>query len=130
MIIAVMSSKNKRDDFILYEDLIDSDSSQEPTIIDGTFYFFLVLINGILTRTGVRKIALVKESDRDNYELLVKCPYCQSVYYQKKVTRKFKCPHCQRKSPIITTKGELANLFFKRVNNSAEDNERYSFKSE
>jgi hypothetical protein len=45
--------------------------------------------------------------------------------YPKKATRKFKCPHCHKKSPIITTKGELANLCFKRINKPEIDNIPY-----
>lgn len=118
-----MNSKNKEDGFIIYEDLVDN-SSCEPIIIDGNLYFLLTLINSILSKIGVRKIALVKYSDKSNYELLVRCPFCDSVYYQKKTTRKFKCPCCHKKSPIITMKGELANLFYKRVNNPTKDNEQ------
>ena len=120
-----MNSKNKEGEFVIYEDLVENGSSCEPIIIDGNLYFLLSLINGILSKIGVRKIALVKYSDKSNYELLVSCPCCNLVYYQKKVTRKFKCPHCHKKSPIITTKGELANLFFKRVNDPTKDNEPY-----
>lgn len=121
-----MNSKNKEDDFIIYEDLVDN-SSCEPIIIDGNLYFLLTLINSILSKIGVRKIALVKYSDKSNYELLVRCPFCDSVYYQRKATRKFKCPCCHKKSLIITTKGELANLFYKRVNDPTKDNEPWLY---
>lgn len=121
-----MSSKIEDDNYITYEDLIDDGALWGgPIIIDATLFFFLGLINDILSKMGIRKIALVKKSDKGKYELLVKCPYCKRVYYQKKATRKFKCPHCHKKSPIITTKGELANLCFKRINKPEIDNIPY-----
>lgn len=120
-----MNSKNKKEEYVIYEDLVDNGSSCEPIIVDGNLYFLLALINSILLKIGVRKNALVKYSDRSGYELLVKCPFCDSVFYQKKATKKFKCPHCHKKSSIITTKGELANFFFKRVNDPTKDNAPY-----
>ena len=62
-----MNSKNKDSEFVTYEDLVDNGPSCEPIIIDGNLYFLLSLINGILSKIGVRKIALVKYSDKSNY---------------------------------------------------------------
>ena len=60
-----MSSKIEDDNYITYEDLIDDGALWGgPIIIDATLFFFLGLINDILSKMGIRKIALVKKSDK------------------------------------------------------------------
>lgn len=120
-----MHSIIKERKFQEYDAVFERENSFEPLIVDGTVYFFHTFFNRIFIDLGIKKIALVATSDRSEYALIVKCPYCHADYYQNRLTKKYKCPSCDKKSPIVTTIGEFSNLFIKRINNPAIDNLPY-----
>ena len=120
-----MHKSNNSENYQPFDVVFEGDNTFEPIIIDGTLYFFVNLIQDCLIKLGIKKVALVKKSDRKDYYMVVKCPYCYAAYYQKRISKKYICPVCKKKSPIVTTMGEFSNLFLKRVNNPTVDNMPY-----
>ena len=112
--------------FTTFRDLYASDKIKSDLLLtDPAFDFAYNTIVWLLVKTGLKKLALLKLSDDDRFEWIVKCPYCYTTYYQKQQTKKFKCPNCKMKSSIITNRGTLASLLIKRINNPMVDNILY-----
>ncbi len=120
-----MHTSNNLENYKPFDVVFESDNTFEPIMIDGTLFFFVNLIQDCLIKLGIKKVALVKKSDRKDFYMVVRCPYCHATYYQKRISKKYICPSCQKKSSIVTTKGEFSNLLLKRVNNSSVDNMPY-----
>ena len=115
--------------FSTFSELYVSDKIEFDLLLtDPAFDFTYNAIVRLLVKTGLKKLALLKLSDKDSFEWIVKCPYCHTTYYQKQQTKKIKCPNCKKKSPIITDRGTLTSVLTKRINNPKEDNLLYDEK--
>ena len=113
----------KDTDFSTFEEVYASDKIKVDILLtDPAFDFTYSVIVWLLIKLGMKKIALLKLSDNDGFEWIIKCPYCYTTYYQKQQTKKFKCPNCKKKSFIITNRGTLTSFLIKRINNTKEDN--------
>ena len=111
-------------EFSTFTDLYASDKIEFDLLLtDPAFDFTYNAIVRLLIKLGIKKIALLKLSDNENFEWIVKCPFCRTTYYQKQQTKKYKCPNCKKKSSIITDRGTLTSLLTKRINNPSTDNE-------
>ncbi len=120
-----MSDLNTNNGFKYYKDIWNSEKkvSSDPIVVPGMVYTMLVMLNSVFVEKGIRKLATLRGSGKAGYELLVKCPYCQAVHYQKILTKKYKCPHCYKKSTIVPFGGTFGECFLKRINNPNTDNE-------
>lgn len=113
--------KNSR--FLTYKDLYASNKVEIDLLLtDPAFDSAYNAIVWLLVKLGLKKIALLKLSDKENFEWIVKCPYCHTCHYQKHKTKNYKCPNCNKKSTIITGRGTLTSLLTKRINNPEKDN--------
>ena len=93
------------------------------SIIDAGSSFFLHLLQHLLVKTGLRKMAKIKEIEDRNYELFVQCPYCDGVTYQRSTSRRYQCIYCKRKSYIILgPAGVFMAISTKRINDPQMDN--------
>lgn len=113
--------------FSTFTELYASDKIRIDLLLtDPAFDFSYNAIVRLLIKTGLKKLALLKLSDKDGFEWIVKCPYCHTSFYQKQQTKKFICPNCKKKSSIITDRGTLTSMLTKRINNPREDNLLYN----
>ncbi len=111
-------------EFSTFTELYASDEIKcDLLLTDPAFDFTYNAIVWLLIKMGLKKLALLKLSDNDSFEWIIKCPYCYATYYQKQQTKKFKCPNCKKKSSIITNRGTLTSFLIKGINNPDMDNE-------
>lgn len=111
-------------EFEYYKDICKSKDkiSFELIFVPWTTHFLLTKLNNFLVKKKKRELATLKDTGRSDYKFLIKCPYCQSVFFQKELTKKYKCPQCDRKSQIVPFDGTFADLFWKRINKPTTDN--------
>lgn len=115
-----ISQDEKKEDFMRYSKL--KGFSSDILLVDSGTTFIVDIVNEFLILIGIKKIALLKESEKDDYEIIIKCPHCQNIFYQKTLTKKFICPSCKKKSTIVSNFGTLGDLLMKKKNNVPEDN--------
>ena len=107
--------------FLYYHELHPCET--DIAVIDAGTSFFIHLLQHLFTKIGWRKMAKIKEKNNQDYELVVQCPYCYGVTYQKKITRKYQCMYCKKKAYIMLGPAGLFMLMAtKRMNNPQTDN--------
>ena len=73
--------------FSTFSELYASDKIEFDLLLtDPAFDFTYNAIVRLLVKTGLKKLALLKLSDKDSFEWIVKCPYCNTTYYQRQQT--------------------------------------------
>lgn len=114
-------------EFMTYDKLLVSNGVSLTDIqwLDPTITFVYDFLTNCLIRNGIKKVALLKKSDKSDFEIIVKCPHCQHTFYQRKITKKFQCPNCMKISPIVISIGVVGTLSYKKKNDTVYDNSPY-----
>lgn len=108
-------------EFLYYHELHPCET--DVAVLDAGTSFIIHLLKHLFVKTGLRKIAKIKERNNQNYEIVIQCPYCYGVTYQKKITRKYLCSYCKKKSYIMLGPPGLFMLMAtKRINDPQTDN--------
>lgn len=119
--MTLISKTSTNNDFRYYHESHPYES--DIAIIDAGTSFFIHFLRHLFVKTGLRKMAKIKEINNQDYELFVQCPYCSGITCQKKISRKYQCKYCKKKSYImIGPAGLFMSIATKRINNPQIDN--------